>query len=278
MKSVFFYLLIILFICSCHSAVTKNTHNRRFDLINDLLLLQNDCKTDVDDLHSIAAFATLLADDKYKDIHHHAVAGTYGIQDGLYVPANELFALAFENNWSDAHDDKQKAIDEVKDKVVSTLQNHGDIWIAEAGQSDFSATLLNVVQDAVPNLSIADRIHIVQHSEWNEGATSPEALSFVKATVDYLKIPDGNALDNGTPGFRTPKFAYVNQFKESQKLSAIWQLAIDLSNQFNGADGRYLNEAIAAGGLDFSDFAEVCWILEIEDIANTEDFFELFGQ
>jgi len=45
------------------------------------------------------------------------------------------------------------------------------------------------------------------------------------------------------------------------RLIEIWNLAISIGNKYNGKDGRYVNEAISAGGLDFSDLAEVCWIL-----------------
>ena len=57
----------------------------------------------------------------------------------------------------------------------------------------------------------------------------------------------------------------------------IWQLAIDISNEYNGKEGRYNNAAIAAGGLDFSDLSEVCWILGLRDIKDTEHFFKLFA-
>ena len=62
----------------------------RFNLEKDLLLAQFDCKTDVDDLHSVAALVTLLSDSQFSSIRYHAVAGTYGIQNGLYVPPNDL--------------------------------------------------------------------------------------------------------------------------------------------------------------------------------------------
>jgi len=89
-------------------------------------LLHYDCKTDVDDLQSVAAFATLQAHGEYAKLKFHAVAGTYGMQEGLYVPAEELFRLAFKDNWSDAHDDYVRSIEIVSRKVLSTLKNKGD--------------------------------------------------------------------------------------------------------------------------------------------------------
>ncbi len=248
-----------------------------FNLKKDLLLAQFDCKTDVDDLHSAAALATLLSNSTFSGIKYHAIAGSYGIQEGLYVPANDLFELAFGGNWTDAHDNLIPALKKVKKIVKKTLKNDGDIWIAEAGQSDFSAELIKAIQHDFPEIDLSKRIHLVQHSEWNEEVTSPESLKFVKENIDYQKIPDGNAVGNGTPGFRDPGYTKWEDQIKDPKLIEIWQLAIDLSNKYNGKEGRYNNEAILAGGLDFSDLSEVCWILGLEDIKDTEQFFDLFS-
>ncbi len=249
-----------------------------FNLEKDLLLVQFDCKTDVDDLHSAAALITLLSDSEFSTINYHAVAGTYGIQEGLYVPPNVLFQLAFGDNWTDANEDLKAAVEKVKNKAKATLANQGDIWIAEAGQSDFTAELIKAIQCDLPEINISQRFHVVQHSDWNEESTSPEHLEFVKKNTDYQKIPDGNVVGNGTPGFRTPEFTYWQEKLTNPKLFEIWQLALDLSNNYNGKEGRYNNEAIAAGGLDFSDLSEVCWILGIQNINDTKQFFDLYSK
>ena len=255
----------------------KSSKTGSFDLDKDLLLAHYDCKTDVDDLQSVAALITLLSDVKFSKINYHAVAGAYGIQDGLYVPPNELFNLAFGDKWSDAHENLPNAIGQVKIVARSILENQGDIWIAEAGQSDFSAELIKAIKADLPDMNISQRIHLVQHSDWNEEVTSPVSLDFVKTNADYQKIPDGNAVGNGTPGFRSPEYTDWKNKIRNPKLIEIWQLAIELSNRYNGKEGRYLNEAIAAGGLDFSDLSEVCWILGLQDIKDSEHFFDLFS-
>ncbi len=248
-----------------------------FNLDKDLLLGHFDCKTDVDDLQTVAAFVTLLSNLKFSKIKYHAVAGTYGIQDGLYVPPNDLFQLAFGDNWTDAHENLAKAVEQVKAIAKATLENQGDIWIAEAGQSDFSAELVKAIQADLPDINISQRIHIVQHSTWNEEVTSPASLDYVKKNTDYQKIPDGNQVGNGTPGFRSSKVTKWKDKISNPELIETWSLAIDLSNRYNGKEGRYLNEAIAAGGLDFSDFSEVCWILGLQDLKDTEQFFNLYS-
>jgi hypothetical protein len=272
-------IVIATFLISFRSHAMDEIFSRScsFNIEKDLLLVQFDCKTDVDDLQSAAALAMLLADSKFSGIHYHAVAGTYGIQEGLYLPPNDLFQLAFGENWTDAHENTKKAAEQVMVVIKATLINQGDIWIAEAGQSDFTASLVKAIQSELPEICISQRIHVVQHSDWNEKSTSPENLQFIKKNTGYQKIPDGNVVGNGTPGFRSPEYTGWKNHITDPKLIAIWQLAIDLSSKYNGKEGRYNNEAISAGGLDFSDLSEVCWILGLQHIKDTEQFFNLYA-
>lgn len=273
-KTLTLILIALLFLCF---TTLSNSQQKQFSLTKDLLLVNFDCKTDVDDLQTIAAFATVLSDSNFSKMKYHAVAGTYGIQEGLYVPANSLFKLAFKNNWTDAHQDLLLAVEKIKKIVISTLNNEGDIWIAEAGQSDFTAKVIKSIHKDLPKLNISKRIHLIQHSKWNEESTSPESLQFVKENIDYIKIPDGNIVGNGTPGFQDSEFKYSDNKMSNTELNKIWKLAIKLSNTYNGKDERYNNKAISDGGLDFSDLSEVCWILGINDIKDTEHFFYLYA-
>jgi hypothetical protein len=278
-KTLIFIALFIIFISSNSLALHINPPKEgNFNKDKDLLLVNFDCKTDVDDLQSAAALATLLSDNKFSKVNYHAVAGAYGIQEGLYVPPNDLFQLAFGANWTDAHENMKNAVEQVKVIAKACIENQGDIWIADAGQSDFSAQLVKAIKADLPDVNISKRIHIVQHSDWNEEVTSPASLDFVKKNTDYHKIPDGNVAGNGTPGFRSPEYTGWKDKTRDPKLIEIWQLAIDLSNKYNGKEGRYNNEAVAAGGLDFSDLSEVCWIFGLQDIKDTEHFFNLYAK
>jgi hypothetical protein len=250
----------------------------KFNVEKDLLLAQFDCKTDVDDLHTVAAFSTLMSQPTFSNVNFHAVTGTYGIQDGLYVPPNTLFELAFDNEWTDAHQNFDAAIKNVTAIVEKTLSNQGTIWIAEAGQSNFTAALVKAVQVKFPEINTKNKFHVVQHSEWNESVTAPESLNFVKNNVTYHKIPDGNEVGNGTPGFQSADFGESRMNIKNQRLADIWKLAITLGNKYNGKDGRYNNKAVAAGGLDFSDLSEVCWIFGLNDIKDTASFFEQYSK
>ncbi|SDK45467.1 hypothetical protein SAMN05421823_102772 [Catalinimonas alkaloidigena] len=273
-----FLALVALTLCFNADATTeKLLKTGKFNPKRDLLLVQFDCKTDVDDLHSAAAFVTLMSDPAFSNLNYHAVAGTYGTQEGLYVPPNALFQLAFGDHWTDAHENFAGAVDAVKALVKSTLAQKGDVWIAEAGQSDFTAALLKAIQADLPTLPTSQRIHVVQHSDWNEEVTSPESLQFVKTNADYQKIPDGNVVGNGTPGFRSAEFTQWKTHMSDRRLVTIWQRTLDTANQYNGKEGRYLNEAVAAGGLDFSDLSEVCWILGLQDIKDVAHFFNRYA-
>ena len=254
------------------SCTTTKESTSRFDVHKDLLLAHYDCKTDVDDLHSMAAFRSLLSLSAFKDLNFHVVTGAYGTQEGLYVPPESLLHKAFQT-WSDAHTDFDKALNETYTKALATLQNKGSIWIAEAGQSDFSAALVELIQNKHPEIDTKNSIHIVQHSDWNEEVTSEKARNYVHQHTSYHKIPDGNALDNGSPGFRSDQKIALDLFL-NEELEEIWSEAIDLGNTYNGVDGRYYNESIAKGGLDFSDTSEICYILNLAEIEDSISFFE----
>jgi len=248
----------------------------KFDLDKDLYLAHFDVKTDVDDVHSVAGVATMLADPRFSKVRYHAVAGTYGIQEGLYVPAERVFDLAFGDHWSDAHGDFDKALNEVLSLSIETLNDEGSIWIADGGQSDFSAALIRKIQELLPGTIVKDRVHVVQHADWNEEVTTAEDLDFVKSFASYQKIPDGNAPGNGSPGFRSKTAVNWQAHVSDGRLTEIWTMAVEIANQYNGADGRYLNKAIQDGGLDFSDVAETTWIFGFNDLADANDFFEEF--
>ena len=165
-KNVLFGLLSTLFIS--YSVIAQEP---KFNISKDLLLVQLDCKTDIDDLHTAAGLATLLKHADYKDLNYFAVAGTYGIQEGLYVPPNELMKLAFKSNWTDADKEWEASIDKVVTKAFNIIENGGSIWIAEAGQSDFTADWVKKLSEKNPSINTKESIHVVQHSDWNESVT-----------------------------------------------------------------------------------------------------------
>jgi len=177
-------------------------------------------------------------------------------------------------SWSDAHKDYDNTLIEVYSKVNKVLNNGGNIWIAEAGQSDFSSDLVRKIQEKMSRVHTTERIVVVQHSEWNEEMSRKENLSFLKKNSKYHKIPDGNVLHNGTPGYSTSDHVDWMSALEDEENLAIWKLATSLADTYNGYQGRYLNKAVKAGGLDFSDFCEVHQILNLDKIDSCMDYFE----
>ena len=260
----------------CADSGTPSTMLGLFDKSKDLFLPQFDSKTDVDDIHSVAAVGTLLADPRFADVNYHAVAGAYGIQEGEYVPATGLFNMVFAENWSDAHNDYETALEAVTMLVIETLNNGGDIWIAEAGQSDFSADMVRQVQLKLPGIETNERINIVQHSEWNQESTTPADLDYVRQHTNYQKIEDGNATGNGTPGLKTDSDKEWLRATSNTATGTYWKKARKIANKYNGVEGRYMNDAIKLGGMDFSDTSETCWIFGFSDIFDVSRFFDEF--
>jgi hypothetical protein len=247
----------------------------RFKPGADLFLAQFDIKTDTDDLHSVAAVATVLSHPAFACVDHLAVAGTYGVQRGDYVDPEDLFSNAFGANWLDAHRDREGTVRALAMRIAFVLAEGGHVWIMEAGQSDVSAAALQQVRARMPDAPMRDRVHIVQHSSWNERSTAADALAYVQANTDYVKIPDGNATGNGSPGFNTTEDAAWAPLTSAPVMGGVWRQARVLAREKNGTG--YNNRSIAAGGLDFSDTAEAMWIFGYEGMHGVDDFVATFA-
>lgn len=245
-----------------------------FDSGKDLFLAHFDVKTDVDDLHAAAAVATMLAEPSFACVQHVAVAGTYGTQDGDYVAAPTLFDQAYGEQWQDAHGRRKEAIRNVADRVIETLAGGGEVWVMEGGQSDFSAAVLAEVLEQLSGELTRSSVHIVQHADWNEEVTSPDALAYVKRHADYRKIPDGNAAGNGSPNYRTPDSGHWQRLLADKRVGKVWMEARRIADEYNGKG--YFNEAVAAGGLDYSDTVEAVYIFGLMDLVDTPRFLDHF--
>ena len=267
----------LFFIIAIFFALNGNATEYKFKIDKDLLLLHFDLKTDVDDVHTIAALDLILQSNEYKDLNYFAVSGTYGIQSGLFVPANELFETVFKKRWADLHNERTLAINKTVQEVMGVLSNGGRIWVTEAGQSDFTQTLLLALNKNGVNYT-KEQFITVQHSEWNEKETSVNALSYVKNETTYIKIPDGNIEGNGSAGFNDK--TYSTKTLENNKLlsSKAWTLANKISTKYNGINGRYNNKAISGGGADFSDLVEVTYILDIKNTPTVAAYFSQFNK
>lgn len=243
----------------------------RFDPSRDLLVANYDSKPDVDDLQAVAALGTILRDPRFACVDYIATHGAYGTQTGKFLPAAKLFDLAFGNQWVDAHADRELAVSRLVGRVTAALSQGGTIWVTEAGQSDVTAAVLRRVPEAARS-----QVHVIQHSDWNESVTSAEALAFVKAEAQYHKIADGNFPDNGTPAFNTNDGSAWPRLTGHPTHGAAWTEARRLSLRHNPV-AEYVNPAVEAGGLDFSDTVEAAWLFGFEDMAGVDDFVARFA-
>jgi len=255
-----------------------------FDKSRDLFLAFFDNRPDADDIHSQAGVATLLQDSRFDGVNFYSVLGTYGRQNSVFLNSSTVMNLCFGSaNWTNAHPKDgpnwTASLDRVQNRVQGTLNAGGDVWIMEAGQSDFTADLVRRLNSSSPNINTQDRIHVVQHSDFNENQTTPQDFSFVRANTDYIRIPDGNGIDNGSPQFNTRNGSRWSTAESIPGVGSCWTEARRVANAENFAGpGRFVNPSIAAGGFDFSDVSEATWIFGFNSLRNHDNFFNEFPQ
>jgi len=183
-------------------AATKPTFNPKTDLIS----LHYDHAPDKDDGHSAAADRTLLETLFGKDwIAEHVVpvSGAYGKNKKSFNPKSDRVMNATWNErggWLTAHDDWDGTAHRLVERWGKTLQAGGDVWVKEGGQSDLTADVVCRIKEAMPDIDTQKRIHVVQHSDWNERQTTDKDLAYAKAQTDYLRLGDANRYLNKRGG------------------------------------------------------------------------------
>ncbi len=92
------------------------------------------------------------------------------------------------------------------------------------------------------------RIHVVQHSSWNEDQTTDEALAYIKTHTDYIRIKDANRFVNVAGG----NDAFETAARQHPVFGPIWKAAFT----YYPPENR----------LDFSDTGEMLHILGLGEI------------
>jgi hypothetical protein len=256
----------------------SNIKRSSFAKHKDILVSQFDLKPDADDVHAIAALGSMLVHPDMQGVNRIAVAGSTGIQEGKYIDATELMEVAFGRknfDWTDAQENWDASVTLVRDRVRAVLAQGGNAWIQEAGQSDFTQDwLIALIESGVQESLIKNNIIVVQHSNWNEKHTSPEALAFVKEKTTYQAITDGNKpmqiyKRKNRRGPFTPMYVdedskWLNSATSSKNTKAhsraLWQEA---KNIIEKSSFKAHYSAIPDGGVDFSDNVELWWIFEL---------------
>jgi hypothetical protein len=234
-----------------------------------LISLHYDNAPDPDDVMSSAAAKTMLG--VLGVTNYVVVSGTTGDNAADYVTASEALynTIWGSGQWYNAHSAWATSVQSVADAWETALDAGGDIWVAEAGQSDFTADVVAEILDRQPSLSTTTRIHVVQHSTWNETHTTGADLTYVQANTDYIKIDDGGE-DNTTADL-------------DQDETDLWKtMAYN-----NTIYGNFWDDALTyfiarrySTDIDFSDTVELLHILGIGKgtIANIADYATLYLQ
>lgn len=277
---------ILLAIVVAHGAYAQTASRPYFDFEKDLLLAQYDLKPDEDDVHSAAAFASMLSHKDTERLNYYVVAGTYGRQNGTFINTcvPDFFNLLFgEKNitWTDAHNEREQSKLHVIKEIKKTKDRGGKIFIAEGGQSDFTYDLIQMLlKEGMDKSFIKTKIIVVQHSYRNEKSdmSTIEKLNWVRGNINYIHIDDGNRDDNKTPGYSSWSKDYMegamSNDNPNKRAKYIWTEAYNICKNFNSS---WENKKIVEGGVDFSDHSEIWWILNQKDIAwAVDDFWQRY--
>lgn len=169
-----------------------------FNPEKDLLSLHYDHAPDQDDGQSAAADRTLLESTHGRDwlaAHVLPVSGAYGMNKPLFNVKSDAVMDAVWNErggWVAAHRDWNAALEAIHTRWRTTLEAGGDIYVKEGGQSDITAEVVRRLRREHPGIDPLQRIHVVQHSTWNENQTTAGALEYVKRNTHYIRIADAN--------------------------------------------------------------------------------------
>ena len=239
--------------CSLIACGTGNAAPK-FDPDGNLLSLHYDHAPDRDDGQSAVADRVILETEFGSDwlsAHVLPVSGAYGLNAAEFNPASDAVMDAAWNDvggWVAAHDDRAAALETMTERWVATLQAGHDVWVKEGGQSDLSAEAVRRIRASMPNVDTRTRIHVVQHADWNEDQTTPEALAFVREHTDYVRIRDANAYLNVAGGDSTFESAALAH----PRFGAMWRAAFS----YYPPSER----------LDFSDTGELMYILGLGEM------------
>jgi len=246
------------------AALAGEAHpGRKFDKETDLLSLHYDHAADMDDGHSAAADRTILESLLGRDwITRHVVvvSGACGKNASSFNANSDAVMDAAWNDcggWLNAHAHREQVVAELLERWTAVLEAGGDIWVKEGGQSDITAAVLRRIRDEAPDLDTATRVHVVQHSEWNENQTTDSALDYTRRHADYLKIRDANSYLNAGGG----NAAFEDAALTHPVFGPVWRAAFIYYNP--------------KGRLDFSDTGELLHILGLGEIG-IDEFRRLF--
>ena len=246
------------------ASVTPTIQNNSFDRNRDLVAIHFDHAPDRDDGH--AAVAALMVRDRL-GLNVQVVAGAHGVHNrDRYDPESErLMSTVWGSEWLNAHSNRAGSISAAVNRWTAVLAAGGSVWVAEGGQSDFTAAVVRTIRSNHSEFNTSQRIHVIQHSDWNEVHALAADLNYVRNNTRYVKIADGND-PNSTADFRFESHnngGFVSR-AQSSRYSNEWAAAF--------------NYLTPGDKLDFSDTVELMHIVGlgtnvIRDVNEFGDYF-----
>ena len=233
---------------------SEKEQEKKFSPERDLLSLHYDHAPDKDDGHSAVADLTILQSlygANWIKRHVVVVSGAYGKNAKRFNTKSDAVMDATWNDcggWMAGHANRKKVIVDLDKRWSTILQAGGDVWVKEGGQSDITAEVVKRMKTKVPPINTATRIHVVQHSNWNENQTTDAALAYTRKETQYIKIRDANAYLNVKGG----NTAFTQAALAHPVFGSVWKAA------FTYYDPK--------DRLDFSDTGELLHILGLGEI------------
>ena len=171
------------------------------------------------------------------------------------------------NNYLDAHNQRTASVNTSANEWASVLANGGSVWVAEGGQSDFSADIVRRIASQFSGINLK-KITIVQHSAgstaYNERFTDAANLTYLRNTISYQTIPTGNAGNNGSADLNSQSSFFVSTAR-SGRFSTEWNAAFN----YLRPDCAIRTENCK---LDFSDTVEVLYLVNDQATRSVNDF------
>lgn len=241
-------------------AVVTGCSQTRFDPAVDLLSLHYDHAPDKDDGQSAAADITVLESmfgKQWIGNHVVAVSGAYGLNASTFNDSSDaVMDVVFgADGWLNAHVDPAGVAQQLVQRFQQVIGAGGDIWIKEGGQSDLTARVIRQLREQTPNLETTRRIHVVQHSDWNERQTTPADLAYVQQRTNYIRIPDANVhlnREHGNAQFETAAVSHP-------VFGDLWRAAFAYYSpreRLDFSDTGELLHLLGVGQLDFDGFRQ----------------------
>lgn len=232
-----------------------------------MLALHYDNCPDRDDGHALPAGKAVVESLGITNVM--VVNGTCGnsIRSRFNPASNAVVSAVWGDEYLDADGARAAAVSAAATRWASTLSNGASVWVAEGGQSDFTADVVRRIESQFPGNNLKN-IHVIQHSAgrtaYNELFTNAGNLSYLQERTQYQAIPNGNVGGNGSADLNEQSSTFV-AIARSSRYSAEWAAAFN----YLRPDCAVRSESCK---LDFSDTVEVLYIVDDRRTRTVVDF------